>query len=163
MAVLLEIKVADEVWIATALLHRENPSRNDFTVKEIEARATREKVVDDQRPGVYVHANLHCVANREPKPNAYRMLYETRAGYRRLFREGDDYHPARKRGKTKPKPDEIPPCYADLLQWYEEWSKKGSLHQHPLEKLLALRGSGKHIWADEHADEYVSRLREGWE
>ena len=28
--------------------------------------------------------------------------------------------------------------------------------------LLALRCSGKKLWADEHADEYVSRLREGW-
>lgn len=26
--------------------------------------------------------------------------------------------------------------------------------------LLALRGSGKHLWADEHADEYDRRLRE---
>jgi hypothetical protein len=26
-----------------------------------------------------------------------------------------------------------------------------------------LRGSGKKIWAGEHADEYVRRLREGWE
>lgn len=29
--------------------------------------------------------------------------------------------------------------------------------------LLALRGSGKELWANEHTDEYVSRLREGWE
>jgi hypothetical protein len=29
--------------------------------------------------------------------------------------------------------------------------------------LLALYGSGKALWADEHADEYVARLREGWE
>ena len=29
--------------------------------------------------------------------------------------------------------------------------------------LLALYGSGKKLWADEHADEYVKRLREGWE
>jgi hypothetical protein len=29
--------------------------------------------------------------------------------------------------------------------------------------LLALRGSGKDLWADEHADEYVRRLREGWD
>jgi len=29
--------------------------------------------------------------------------------------------------------------------------------------LLALRGSGKELWADEHADEYERRLREGWE
>jgi hypothetical protein len=26
-----------------------------------------------------------------------------------------------------------------------------------------LRGSGKELWADEHADVYVRRLREGWE
>jgi len=29
--------------------------------------------------------------------------------------------------------------------------------------LLQARGSGKHLWEDEHADEYVRRLREGWE
>jgi len=29
--------------------------------------------------------------------------------------------------------------------------------------LLALMGSGKDLWADEHADEYVRRLREGWD
>ena len=29
--------------------------------------------------------------------------------------------------------------------------------------LLILAGSGKEIWSDEHADEYVRRLREGWD
>ena len=29
--------------------------------------------------------------------------------------------------------------------------------------LLALYGSGKQLWADEHADEYVARLRKGWD
>jgi len=29
--------------------------------------------------------------------------------------------------------------------------------------LLELVGSGKRLWADEHADDYVRRLREGWE
>jgi hypothetical protein len=29
--------------------------------------------------------------------------------------------------------------------------------------LLALYGSGKDLWADEHGDEYVRRLREGWD
>ena len=29
--------------------------------------------------------------------------------------------------------------------------------------LLKLRGSGKEIWANEHADEYIRRLRKGWE
>ena len=29
--------------------------------------------------------------------------------------------------------------------------------------LLALAGSGKEFCADEHADEYVKRIREGWD
>jgi hypothetical protein len=29
--------------------------------------------------------------------------------------------------------------------------------------LLAARGSGRELWRDEHADEYVRRLREGWD
>jgi hypothetical protein len=29
--------------------------------------------------------------------------------------------------------------------------------------LLQLVGSGKHLWADEHPDEYVHRLRESWD
>jgi hypothetical protein len=36
------IKVADEVWIATAVLHRENPKRENFSVSEIVAKARRE-------------------------------------------------------------------------------------------------------------------------
>lgn len=37
--------------------------------------------------------------------------------------------------------------------------------QHPCaasDPILALRGTGREIWADEDADAYVRRLREGW-
>jgi hypothetical protein len=34
-------------------------------------------------------------------------------------------------------------------------------HKVETDPLLALRGSGKDLWSDEHADEYVRRLREG--
>jgi uncharacterized protein (DUF1778 family) len=44
---LRKVKVADEVWIATALLHHENPSRSDFTLSEIVERAEKEAVVED--------------------------------------------------------------------------------------------------------------------
>jgi hypothetical protein len=37
-----ELKVADETWIATALLHREHPERDDFAEQEIVARARNE-------------------------------------------------------------------------------------------------------------------------
>ncbi|HTV05156.1 MAG TPA: hypothetical protein VME86_07280 [Acidobacteriaceae bacterium] len=31
------------------------------------------------------------------------------------------------------------------------------------DSLLVLIGSGRDLWADEHVDDYVNRLREGWE
>jgi hypothetical protein len=160
---MLKIKVADEVWLATALLHRENPSRSDFTLNEIVERAAKEGIVDERRPGVYVHAALHCVANRPPKPGRYRMLFETRPKHRRLFRVGDNCDPLREGSKIKPEADEIPPGYDDLLRWYEDWSRSQVEKAIQSDPLLALCGSGKDLWADEHADEYVARLRAGWE
>ncbi len=155
--------MADEVWIATALLHREHPKRPDFTVDEIVERARKEGLQKPLRPGVYVHAVQHCVANRPPNPARCRMLLETGPGRRRLFRPGDSYHPEREGGKITPKREDLPYGYTGLLDWYNNWSaqaRTNALHQDPL---LALQGSGKDIWADEPADQYVRRLREGWE
>src|SRR5664279_6600464 len=50
-----QVKVADEVWIVAALLHKENPDRSDFSMEEIMDRARREKLTDLLRPGFYVH------------------------------------------------------------------------------------------------------------
>jgi hypothetical protein len=158
-----ELKVADEVWIATALLQRENPATTDFTIEEIVTRARREALSNPFRPGVYVHTVQHCVANRAPNRARYRMLLETSQGRRRLFRKGDCYHPAREGGKITPNKEDMPHGYDGLLGWYQEWSNlfaKKALKHDPL---LALQGSGQEIWADEPADEYVRRLREGWE
>ena len=160
---LTKLKVADEVWIATALLHREHPAAPDFSNDEIVDRARREGVHEPLRPGVYVHVVLHCVANRAPNPGRYRMLVETSEGRRRLFRRGDAYHPARADSKISPDPKDMPSGYADLLDWYRDWSIAASRNLLETDPLLQARGSGKHLWADEHADEYVRRLREGWE
>jgi hypothetical protein len=156
-------KVADEVWIVTTLLHRENPDRPDFSIEEILKRAKEEKLTDTLRPGVYVHIVQHCVANRPPNPARYRMLLETASGRRRLFRPGDSYHPAREGGKMTPSPEDIPRSYADLLTWYREWCSASVTAAPEADPLLALVGSGKDLWADEHADEYIRRLREGWQ
>ena len=80
------VKVADEVWIAAALLHREHPEKPDFTVEEIVDRAKQEGLFKPFRRGVYVHVIQHCVANRPPNPGRYRMLYETAPGRRRRGR-----------------------------------------------------------------------------
>jgi len=157
------IKVADEVWIATALLHREQPVRLDFTVEEVVVRARREGIVGTVRPGVYVHAVQHCVANRPPNPGRYRMLFETGPGRRRLFRKGDGYHSAREGAKTTPAPEDIPERYRPLLAWYRDWCSCSLESAKGADPLLSLAGSGRRLWADEHADEYVQRLREGWD
>jgi hypothetical protein len=172
------LRIADGVWIATALLHRENPDRPDFTESEIQARFLSECLPRGQNvSSLATNINSHCVANwprsrKKSDPTkvqggAYRILYETRSGFRRLYRPDDDFHPdraqPRKPSKTIPKKDDIPERYRDLLQWYETWAKPGStvstvanIEDDPL---LRLRGSGRHIWADEHADEYVENLR----
>jgi hypothetical protein len=157
------LKVADEVWIATALLHRGDPDSEDFSVEEIVERASREGLYKPTRPGVYVHVIQHCVANRPPTPGRYRMLFETGEGRRRLFRSGDPYHPDREGSKTTPAAEDIPERYRDLLVWYRRWEQDSTKDLLKNDPLLSLRGSGRHIWSDEHTDEYVRRLREGWE
>ena len=79
-----DVKVADEVWIATALLHRKRPAMVDFTIEEIVESARKEAITANQRPGIYVHVLQHCVANRPPNPGRYCMLLETEKGRRRL-------------------------------------------------------------------------------
>lgn len=155
-------KVADEVWIATALLHREQPERQDFAVDEIVRRADAERVTGAPlRAGVRIHVHQHCVANLAPISGRYRMLFETSHGQRRLFRPGDACHPrrcaGRRPGKDAPREEEMPPAYRHLLEWYR--------HEYvgpAADPILALRGVGRELWADETADDYVRRLREGW-
>lgn len=161
-------KVADEVWIATALLHRERPNEEAFSITEIVERAEREKLTPRLRPGVRVHATLHCVADLPPNPGRYCMLRSVGRGRRRLFRPGDPVHPARSGAKTKPQRDELPEPFRELLDWYERdyapggrADRQGGRVERP-DPLLALRGSGKEVWREEGPDEYVERLRSGW-
>jgi len=159
------VKVADEVWIATALLHQKFPEQFDFAIGEImeSARQMWRESVGPLRPGFYVHVVQHCVANRAPNPGRPRMLVETAPGRRRLFRPGDYYHPEREGAKTTPSRESMPSGYSGLLNWYRDWCSAAGSKAQAEDTLLALRGSGKHLWAHEHADEYVRRIREGWE
>ncbi len=158
-----KLKVADEVWIATALLHRENPKRADFTSSEIMERIRRESATTSLRPDLQLHVSQHCVANRPPNPGRYRMLFATGKSRRRLFRTGDLYDPNRAGSKTAPEREKIPSRYRPLLDWY--WStyrKSAPTGRADRDPILALRGFGRKIW-DERADDYVRRVREGWE
>lgn len=159
------IRVADEVWIATALLHRENPDREDFSISEIVSRVEREILAKPLRPGVRVHVTTHCVAALAPNPGRYCMLHATSSGRRRLWRPGDPVHPARVGSKVTPEADEIPAEYRQLLDWYRrDYSLAGAGRATPAapDPLLELRGSGAELWSNEHADDYVTRLRSDW-
>ena len=158
-----EVKVADEVFLATALLHREKPDREDFTIGEIVDRAARENLFGELRPGVRVHASLHCVANRPPNPGRYRMLYATGDRRRRLLRASDPIHPQRN-GKIWPAIDDVPERYAELIEWAKQrFGKPGPPTERWLNGVLQMRGMGRELWRGEDPDEYVRTLREGWE
>ena len=153
-----DVKVADEVWIAAALLQREQPNRTDFSLKEIAERLRLENLSGGVRAGVYPHISVHCVANVAPNPGRYRMLMATGPSRRRLFRDGDLAHPRRDGAKTSPQRQDIPAGYHDLLDWYhQEWSVPSATQ----DALLALAGRGRDLWRDESPDEFVRRMREG--
>jgi hypothetical protein len=180
-AVLVNVSCAVEVFLATALLHKEQPDRPDFTIQEIVNRAARENITGEMRSGVSVHASQHCVANKPPNPAKHRMLFATGKHTRRLLLPGDEVHPERT-GKIFPDPGEVPENYLPLLEWVrlryesrkagaEHRTKGGSLSQLPepkspdrwLESLFELEGLGKEHWRGVDPDEFVRQLREGWE
>ena len=157
-----EIKVGDEVFLATALLHQENPDREDFTVREILRRAEKENLYGRPRPGLRPHVLLHCVANLPPNPGRLRMLYATGTHTRRLLRSGDEVHPDRT-GRAFPDPGSVPPEYRPLIEWAKR--RHGDDRQSPprwMDGIFRLRGLGKGLWNEGEADEYVKRLRENW-
>jgi hypothetical protein len=182
-AVVADVSCAVEVFLATALLHREQPGRADFTIQEIVSRAARENITGEMRSGVNVHASQHCVANKTPNPAKNRMLFATGKHTRRLLLPGDETHPGRT-GKIFPEPGEVPHRYLGLLEWararYERWggvgggphgdAPAGGSHGGETEKalrwlesLFELDGLGKEHWKGLDPDEYVRKLREGWE
>ena len=156
-----QIKVADEVWVATALLHREHPEREGFTPDEIKKRVERESILGRLRPGIYQHAVQHSVANRPPNPGRYRMLYAS-GRIRRLYRPSDTHHPDRAGSKMTPTREDLPAEYHYLLDWYSSEYVRSLVAEAKPDPILKLRGLGRDIWSGEDADQYVRRLREGW-
>ncbi len=157
------IRVADEVWLVVASLHQNYVEREDFSISEVMRQAELSNFCNARplRSSLKTHVYLHCVANKPPNPGRYRMLFESKPGYRRLFRPTDIYHPDRKGGKDIPDRLELPAHLHSFLDWYKEdfLPKSPGPAWHPL---MSLRGLGKEIWSDVDADEYVASLRTGW-
>ena len=155
-----EILVADEAWVALALLHKEHPERHSFTAGEIRKRVEAEGISPSIRAGVSTHIGQHNVANVAPTSGTYRMFYRLSDGTYRLYRVGDDCHPRRK-GKIIPSRAELPEAYHDLLTWYER-EYCGAPRSPEADPVLAMVGVGKEIWQEEHGDAFIARLRSGW-
>lgn len=172
VAVSLEISCAAEVFLATALLHREQPGRTEFTIQEIVNRVSREGLHGNLRSGINVHASQHCVANRAANPAKHRMLFATGKHTRRLLLSGDEIHRDRT-GKIFPGEDEIPEQYRELLDWAksryrirEGVNEPGETVTEPktwLADVLGLRLAGAHLADGVDPDEQVRQLREGWD
>jgi hypothetical protein len=109
-------RVADEAWIAAALLHREHPESEDFSLQDILERAKKE-FRHEPPPGVRQHIVSHGVASNPPDPARIRMFHNSGRGRRRLYRPGDPAHPERS-GKMYPNKRDIPERYHPLVDWY---------------------------------------------
>jgi len=118
----MNIKVADQAWIAAAALHREHPGQADFSLREIAERAGTLFGGGDRhnlQPGVWQHIVSHGVAQNPPTPNRRRFFTQTDRGRRRLYRPGDAHSAERQAGKTHPDRDALPEEYRELVDWYE--------------------------------------------
>jgi hypothetical protein len=67
-------------------------------------------------------------------------------------------HGTKKRVKPRKAPKKKLPAVAQECADKVETSKNFQG-----DALFSLRGSGRELWRDEHADEYVRRLREDWD
>lgn len=179
-AIANDITCAVEVFLATALLHREQPTRSDFTIQEIVQRAVKENVTGELRSGINVHASLHCVGNKEPNPNKHKMLFATGKSTRRLLLPEDEVKPGRT-GKIFPDANEVPEQYLSILEWAKDRyyrnrnSSPDSSHtpatlagastavRKHLQVFLDARGVGIEMAKGIDPDDYIRELREGWE
>jgi hypothetical protein len=164
-----DFRLTDRIWIAAALLHQELPNREDFSKDEVRRKLDESSLTTpEERKSVNPHLDQHMVVNHSPSTTTkYRMLFETNSGNLRLYRPGDHVDSGRQSHRSPkyvPRRDQIPAAYHALIDWYEKWCKESKTRDAPInwedDPLIRLIGSGKHIWADEHADEYVERLRE---
>jgi len=159
------VKVADELFLIVALLHREHPKRNSFSIPEVLARALQEGLGGaraDQK-SLKQHAYEHAAANIPPGQGRYRLVFREADNSIRLLKQSDHVDP-RRNGKQWPLLDDIPVHYHELVEWakrrYERDTEKPARW---LDGLFKLRGMGKEIWDGVDPDRYISELREGWE
>ncbi|MGP8261201.1 MAG: hypothetical protein ACLQM6_14760 [Acidobacteriaceae bacterium] len=161
------MKVADELFLVLALLHREHPDKDAFEIGEVLARAAKEGLGENRtdQKSLRIHAYQHAAANMPPGHGGkYRMVFRERDNRIRLLAPTDYIHPDRHQ-KFYPSYEEIPEQYHELLDWAKRRcaDRQEGAQTEWLAGLRKLTGLGKEIWAGIDPDAYVRSLREGWE
>jgi hypothetical protein len=158
------VKVADELFLVVALLHREQPEQEAFTIGQILQRAEKEGL--GSAPGsLRAHASQHAAANVDPdsRGGKYRMVFRERDHRVRLLAPSDYVHPDRHQ-KFYPDLEDIPEKYHEVVEWAKRRHERtDNSPVRWLESLHQLKGMGKGAWKGVDADAYVRGLREGWE
>lgn len=156
------LKVADAVWIATALLHDSHPEAAGFSPSAIREEVLRRHFTDKDQKTIYQHIVQHLVATKPKDPNSRKMLTEIENGLRRLYIPGDPFHPSKQNGRSVPKAEDLPRNLLKWLAWYETWSRNHSPKRPParaVDPMEALEGT----WTFGDGDTYLREMREGWE
>ena len=106
------------VWLATAILHRDNPQSDAFSAKEIFNKVKQLDLLSVSDSTINMHITSHCVASGKESPDRHRKLTRVRPGWYRLFREGDSFHETRSTGQTVPLAEMLPLRFKDVIDWY---------------------------------------------
>lgn len=119
MKQITKLTTANGVWIATALLHKENPDRQSFQTREIIQKVKDLNIQNASDATLSVHVSHHCVASGKASPDTHRKLTRVQNGWYVLFQLGDPFHPSRNRGRIEPLSEMVPTEYRHLLDWYK--------------------------------------------
>ena len=108
------------VWLATALLHKENPQIDAFQAKEIFHKVKELDLLSVSDSTINTHISSHCVASGKESPDRHRKLTRVRSGWYRLFKEGDPFHETRATGQIVPLAGMLPLRFSDVIDWYNK-------------------------------------------
>jgi hypothetical protein len=152
------MSIADTIWLAAALLHRERPRADGFDHGTI-LRKVMELDPSLNSRSVSTHLSTHCIAGKMANPATLRILTELPDGLLRLYREGDPCHPTRRNGRIAPKPHALPERYQELLQSDPRPARAAVPPEE--DAILAISGVGKDMWRNLGGGEtFIRALRE---
>ena len=115
------VKIADAIWVATAMLHESEGVHASFSKDRICDQVVNE-IDSSKNVGSIMHnISVHCLANRPAKSksdNHCKLYMESKEKYR-LYRTGeDDRDPSRRACSVEPDRGRLLPEHHKWIDWY---------------------------------------------